>query len=46
MKTRQIHTRLRHQGGQLGNKVQRRRAAPLEYEMGGSVAVRCLSGAA
>lgn len=42
IQTRQIHAWLGDQGSQLGDKVQRRRAAPLEYDMSGTVAVRCL----
>ncbi len=46
MKARQICAWLGYQGGQLGDEVQRRKAAPLEYNVGSAVAIRCLSGAA
>jgi len=37
METGQIHSRLRHQGGQPGDEVQR-----LEDDVRGAIAVRCL----
>jgi hypothetical protein len=46
IQTWQIDAGLRYQGRQLGNEVQRRRAAPLEYDVRSPITIRCLSGAA
>jgi hypothetical protein len=38
----QVHPGPGYQGGEPGNEVERRRAAPLEYDVGGTVPVRGL----
>ena len=38
MKAREVHPRLRHEGCETSDEVQRREAAPLEHDVGGAVA--------